>query len=68
MQPTAQALRAAKYTVASPAFHDQIKALLATPRCLACTQDTDIALSCAVDSAFFRPSAETLARLKKALA
>lgn len=53
-----------------PAFrktHDEILRLLALPRCMSCTESSNVGLSHAVDSANFSPSPETLARLEKAI-
>ena len=43
----------------------EIATLLALPRCRSCTQNSNVALSNAVDSVFFSPSPETLLRLKR---
>ena len=46
----------------------EIKDLLQLPRCENCTQDSNISLANACDSARFDPSKETLERLKIAIA
>jgi len=45
----------------------EIAALLSAPRCRYCSQDSNAQLAAAVDAANLRPSASSLAALKRAI-